>query len=191
MQANERDKELDKLALKAKQGDREALAKLLVHSGIKKLIYTIANDRVGSANADDMYQEVRLSISQKMDTWLGRAKITTWISRVTHNTCTDFLRKEKPSWIVITENIPEQRAEPEQIRKILLQEIRGLAENALRQIGEECAQLLRPFIEEGIGKNEILKRSQLPRTTFYRKWNDCYYALLRNFRKITHSSREK
>ena len=79
MEEREKDNGLHELALQAKHGDRKALERLLTDTELRNVIYKIAYERVGSTNADDMYQEVCSCIYQKVRTWRGKSKITDWV----------------------------------------------------------------------------------------------------------------
>jgi RNA polymerase sigma-70 factor (ECF subfamily) len=175
---------LYELALNAKQGDKDALEKLLVNREIKGVIYKIANEKVGHANADDVYQEVLACISQKICTWQGQAEITTWINRITRNTCVDFLRKAKPNWITVTEKTLEDSVEPEQFRKISARQILEITHSILQEMGEECRRLIGLYIIDGLEKQEIMEIVKLPKSTFYRKWKGCYTTLIQKIQKI-------
>lgn len=46
-------------------------------------------------DAKDITQEVFIKIYERMDSFKGEAKLSTWIYRITVNTCIDMLRKRK------------------------------------------------------------------------------------------------
>lgn len=177
--------ELQELALKAKHGDSDAVEKLLCHQEIKRVIYKVANEKVGQANAEDIYQDVLLCISQKLHTWQGQAGITTWINRITQNACIDFLRKTKPNWITITEKTPENSAEPEQFRKFSARQMLEITHTILQDMGAECRRLIGLYIVEGLEKKEIMEVVKLPKSTFHRKWKRCYNTLIQKIQKFS------
>lgn len=177
--------ELRKLALKAKHGEKDALEQLLCDQEIKSVIYKIANEKVGPANAEDIYQDVLLCISQKLHTWQGHAEITSWIHRITRNACIDFLRKTKPNWITITDEILENSAEPEQFRRISARQMIEITQTILQDMGEECKQLIGLYIVEGLEKKEIMEVVKLPKSTFHRKWKRCYDTLIQKVQKFS------
>jgi RNA polymerase sigma factor (sigma-70 family) len=172
------------LALKARDGNTEALEKLLVDQEIKKVIYKIANEKVGQVNAEDVYQEVLACISQKIHTWQGHAEITTWTGRITRNICIDFLRKTKPNWLMITDTTPEESVEPEQLQRTSAREMIEIAERTLLNMGKECQQLLRSYIVEGLEKKEIMGIVKLPKSTFHRRWKMCYNTLIEKIQQF-------
>lgn len=50
--------------------------------------------------AEDMFQEVFLKVSEKLDTYEGRASVKTWLLSITMNTCRDFLKSAYHSRVV-------------------------------------------------------------------------------------------
>ena len=48
------------------------------------------------ADSEDAVQEVFIRVWQKIKTYDGRAKFTTWLYKITMNICIDILRKSKP-----------------------------------------------------------------------------------------------
>lgn len=170
--------------MQAKQGDRTALEQLLEHQELKRVIYKIANARVGQTNADDVHQEVLMSIAQKIHTWHGEAEITTWVDRITRNACVDFLRRAKPNRLLLTETTPDKSVEPDQFRRASLREMREITGQILQKMEEQCQQLLSPYLVEGVDKREVMAMADLPRSTFHRKWKACYEGLVKKIQKF-------
>lgn len=48
-----------------------------------------------AGDADDIAQEVFLKAYRSLERFRGQAKVSTWLYRITVNTCHDFLRKKK------------------------------------------------------------------------------------------------
>lgn len=181
---SDRTSTLGELAVQAKHGNRTALEQLLGHQELKRVIYHIANAKVGHTNADDVYQEVLISISQKIHTWQGEAEITTWADRITRNACVDFFRRARPSRLLLLETTPENTVEPDQFRIFSIQEMQEITRNMLRKMGDKCWQLLNPYLVEGLDKKEIMAMMDLPRSTFHRKWKGCYELLVKKIQKF-------
>ena len=174
---------LHTLAVRAKNGDTDALEELLRDQEIKHVIYNIANTKVGNADADDIYQDVRLKIFEKIHTWQERAKITSWVGTITHNACFDFLRKTKPDRIIVTAALPEMPVDAPQIQWLATQQMTAITHNAIQKLEGMCRQFMELYIVEGLDKKEIMTRLSVSRSAFYRKWNPCYNALLRTIQK--------
>jgi len=104
---------LHDLARLAQSGDQEALSRLLRHPDIMRLILTMARHRVGTADADDVYQEVCLRIALKLHTWQETGKLTNWIRRMTVNCCYKILqqqtqeREKQQGWKTLVEVLQE------------------------------------------------------------------------------------
>jgi RNA polymerase sigma-70 factor (ECF subfamily) len=179
---------LGELAVQAKHGDRAALDQLLGHQELKRVIYKIANAKVGQTNADDVYQEVLISISQKIHTWQGEAEITTWADRITRNACVDFLRRAKPNRLLLMETTPDNMVEPDQLQTCSVQEMLEITQEMLLKMGSECQKLLNPFLIEGVEKKKIMAMVELPRATFHRKWKGCYEVLVKKIQNFCNFS---
>jgi RNA polymerase sigma-70 factor (ECF subfamily) len=77
---------------RAAAGDRRAVAALVArHSpGVLALARRILRD---SAEAEDVTQDVFLRAWKALPTWEPRAKLSTWLYRVTTNLCLDRMRR--------------------------------------------------------------------------------------------------
>ncbi|HEY3592442.1 MAG TPA: RNA polymerase sigma factor [Polyangiaceae bacterium] len=86
------------------QGDAAAFRILsdLHLSKIMNFAYRLLHDR---AEAEDVAQETFLRLWKDASRYEGKAKVTTWLHRITHNLCVDRLRarREKPSSDTIDE----------------------------------------------------------------------------------------
>src|SRR3712207_5382238 len=84
------------LAAQALRGDRAAFQRLLERH--YDLIYRIARRYVGSAaDAEDIAQEVCLTLVTRLGQYRGRSRFSTWLCSVAINACRDFLRRRKSS----------------------------------------------------------------------------------------------
>lgn len=84
------------LTARALRGDRDAFGRLVErHYG---LIYRIAYRYLGSAaDAEDIAQEVCLTLATKLGYFKGRSRFTTWLISIVINQCRDSLRRRKSS----------------------------------------------------------------------------------------------
>lgn len=79
---------------RAQNGDSAALEKLLL--AYEKKVYNIAYRLMGSdADAADMAQESLIKIYRGVKSFKGQASFSSWVYRLTVNTCMDGLRKRK------------------------------------------------------------------------------------------------
>jgi len=81
------------LVQKAARGDVEAFGRLVRdHSG---LVYRVALRILGSEDAQDASQEVWIRVWQNIKKFRGESSFSTWLYKITVNTCLSARRKEK------------------------------------------------------------------------------------------------
>lgn len=85
----------DELLIKrAQQGESKALEELIF--ACEKRVYNISYRFMGNeADAYDMAQESLIKIYKGISTFKGESSLSSWIYRLTVNTCMDGLRKRK------------------------------------------------------------------------------------------------
>lgn len=77
-----------------KSGDPKALGELL--TSFQRRMYTICNRMLGSVeDASDATQDALLKVISGLDSYTGKAKFSTWVYRITLNTCYDRMRADK------------------------------------------------------------------------------------------------
>ena len=80
------------LALRASRGDVEAFSRLVQeHSG---LVYRVSLRIVGAVGAQDASQEVWIRVWRNIKNFRGDSAFSTWLYRITVNTCLSARRKE-------------------------------------------------------------------------------------------------
>ena len=104
------------LVAAASSGSRAAFETLLRrHYG---RIHGIAWQLTGSrADADDVAQDVCLALVEKIASFRGEAKFTTWLTGITFNACRDFRRKRRSlsgmiDRLTVLAGIQEAHADP-------------------------------------------------------------------------------
>ena len=81
------------LALRARDGEREAFGLLLERH--YDLIYRLAFRFCGhAADAEDIAQDVCVGLPQKLSSFRGEARFSTWLYRVVLNACRDRFRRQ-------------------------------------------------------------------------------------------------
>ena len=82
------------LIRKAKQGDMLAFEELILKH--EKIVYNLALRMMNhSEDAQDIAQEVFLKAYRSLANFDERSAFSTWLYRITHNTCIDEMRKRK------------------------------------------------------------------------------------------------
>lgn len=82
------------LIRKAKQGDMHAFEELILKH--EKIVYNLALRMMNhSEDAKDISQEVFLKAYRSLCNFDERSAFSTWLYRITHNTCIDEMRKRK------------------------------------------------------------------------------------------------
>lgn len=80
------------LALRARDGERDAFRQLLERH--YDLIYRVAYRFFGNAaDAEDVAQDVCVGLCDKLRSYRGEARFTTWLYRVALNACRDRARR--------------------------------------------------------------------------------------------------
>ena len=80
------------LVARASRGDVEAFRQLVQeYSG---LVFRVAHRTVGAANAQDASQEVWVRVWRNIKGFRGESAFSTWLYRITVNTCLSLRRKE-------------------------------------------------------------------------------------------------
>jgi len=82
------------LVLAAAAGDRAAFAELLKrhYDRIHALAWQLTGSR---ADADDIAQDVCCALVEKVGSFRGEAKFTTWLCGITFNACRDLARRRR------------------------------------------------------------------------------------------------
>lgn len=78
----------------AQGGNHDAFARL-VHSHDETVLKVALRITGSQSEAQDIYQEVFLKVYKKLGCFRFDSSFSTWISRITTNTCLDYLRKAR------------------------------------------------------------------------------------------------
>lgn len=86
----------------------------------KGRVFSTAYRMVGNRpDAEDITQDVFIKVFKHMDAFRGEAAISTWIYRITVNTCFDFLRKRKRQAAVPLEDVPEPSTPSQGLKRLI------------------------------------------------------------------------
>lgn len=146
-------------------------------------IHRLAASLVGPGAADDVVQEVFISVHKHLGSFRGAARFSTWLHRVTLNACSAALRKRQPDALEFAPEPaapggPAQAGERAQLRERLawaLGRLPGEQREAvtLREIGEldyaEIAEVLGTNI--GTVKSRISRGRAALRDLLSKRWD--------------------
>ncbi len=98
------------LLTRVRAGDEEAWRRLI--DLLNPLISKIIRNQVRrTTDHDDLAQEAFTKIFLKLDQFAGKQPFTHWVSRLTVNTCYDWLRRQKVRPLVTYSDLGETQAE--------------------------------------------------------------------------------
>lgn len=98
------------LAARCLAGDRDAFEGLYRQHADR--LYNLAYRMAGSADAEDLLQDVFLQAYRKLGTYKGESSLGTWLYRLTVNLCLDHLRSRQGKMAQVTGSIDEEDADP-------------------------------------------------------------------------------
>ena len=160
----------EELAAKVSGGDREAFNVLVerYQSKIINMAYTMLSSREDSYDAA---QEVFIRVYRNIEKFKGGSSFSTWIYRITSNTCTDMLRKRvrRISAVSITESDDDDRAplelkdtSPTPEETVEKNEVQKAVRAALAELPYEHRQIIALYDIEGLSYQEISEIIKCP-----------------------------
>jgi len=140
------------------QGDAQAFQQL-VDSGIDRVV-SIARRMLGDeAEAEDIAQEVFLRLWKQADKWEGgRAQVSTWLYRVTVNSCIDRMRGRREETV---DELPEMPGEATQQLALEESDLQEYVEAALQKLPERQRAALVMFHYENLSMNEVAETMEI------------------------------
>lgn len=148
-EARKADQELmDRVA----HGDAQAFQQL-VDAGIDR-VTSVARRMLGDdAEAEDIAQEVFLRLWRQAEKWDGgRAQVSTWLYRVTVNSCIDRLRGRREDTV---EELPEVRGEATQQQKLEEGDLQEYVDRAMQKLPERQRMALALFHYENLSMSDV------------------------------------
>ena len=134
------------------QGDAQAFQQL-VDAGIDRVV-AVARRMLGDeAEAEDIAQEVFLRLWRQAEKWDGgRAQVSTWLYRVTVNSCIDRLRSRREETV---EELPEVRGEATQHHRLEETDLQEYVDHAMQKLPERQRLALVLFHYENLSMSEV------------------------------------
>lgn len=142
------------------KGDREAFSTLMRRH--EDLVFSVAVRVMGDRQAAlDATQETFLTVYRKADRFRGEAAFTTWLYKVTTNTCYDLLRKMRRRH---TEPLPETNDPPDLGAQGGFEsvDLKPLIETALAELPRDFAVAVVLSDIEGLSLAEIAEVVDAP-----------------------------
>ena len=125
-------------------------------------VYRLAYRMVGVSDAEDVTQETFVAIYKSLTSFRGQAKLSTWVYRVTVNTCLTWRRRQRPEEVSLLDDFEpaDDRYDVEKQALRLLGQER--VEQALAELDE--AHRLPVILHElhGLTYREIAETMQIP-----------------------------
>ena len=125
----------DEMLMKDIQAGNQQAFQYLVNQNLASL-HGFAQRMLGNhSDAEDVVQETFLRVWNKAHTWKsGKAKLSTWLHRITHNLCIDWQRKPKLQTTTLEQDV-EQDTE-HSIESLQREETARAVERALQKLPE-------------------------------------------------------
>ena len=94
------------LAARCRRGEPGAFEAL--YQAHAPRLFGLACRMVGRTEAEDLLQEIFLSVHKKIGLYKGEAALGTWLFRLATNACLDFLRSRSARFAKVAEPVDEQ-----------------------------------------------------------------------------------
>ena len=128
---------------------------LLVNHFKKSIYFQIRRIVITHENTDDVVQEVFIKCWNKLNTFNGKSKLSTWIYRVTYNEAIQWIRKNRKEYHL---NISEIQTDNQPTTNIFYKdadEISILLEKAILQLPEKQKMVFQLKYFEDLSYKEI------------------------------------
>jgi len=133
-------------------GDGPAFSELVRRH--QHLVYNLCCRIVGvPEEAEDLTQEIFIRLLDKVSSWRGEAKFTTWLYRLALNHCRDHLRRRRPETVEPPDSLADFKPGPEQQAET--NDIRDRVEKALAALPPDWRTVVFLRDVEGLSYNEI------------------------------------
>lgn len=140
------------LMARVSQGDAQAFQQL-VDSGIERVL-AVARRMLGDdMEAEDVAQDVFLRLWRQADRWEGgRAQVSTWLYRVTVNSCIDRMRARREETV---DELPEVSSEATQQQTLEEEDLQNYMDKAFQGLPERQRVALILFHYENLSMNAV------------------------------------
>ena len=141
------------------KGDTKAYTQLV--NRYKDLVYTLAIRMVRNREeAEEVAQDTFIKVFKSLDKFKGDSKFSTWIYKVTYNTCLDRIKKNKKHLndVPIDEfTFNKLETIDNALDNLIKEEKNRLIKNCINKLPEDSSALLTLFYFEDLSLEEISK----------------------------------
>ncbi|WP_178987801.1 RNA polymerase sigma factor [Winogradskyella schleiferi] len=150
-----------------KNGDTNAYAQLV--DLYKDLVYTLALRMLKHREeAEEVAQDAFVKVFKSLDNFKGDSKFSTWIYKVTYNTCLDRIKKNKKylNNVAIDEfTFNKLDVIDNALENMIMNEKQALIRNCVAELPEETSALLTLFYFEDLSLDEISQITNIEANT--------------------------
>ena len=170
---------LHDLVARSQQHDAQAFAQLMTHTqtGVYNLAYRILGNR---EEAEDLTQEVFLRVWRVLPEFRGDSKFTTWLYRITSNTCLNRRRQLRAHLYQVDSEstlLQTPTPEPGPAEQTSETDRRQRIWTAVQQLPRKYAVVITLFYQEQLSYQEIAEVLSLPLGTVKAHLNRARKAL--------------
>lgn len=155
------------LLQKIREGNTQAFSELV--DAYKNLVYTLASRMLGNREeAEEVSQDTFIKVFKSLSHFKGDSKFSTWIYRITYNTCLDRIKQNKrQNTIVDIDHVKDVSfvTMNNALDKMILEERRELIKKSLNSLPAKDAGLLTLFYFEEQSLAEMEKTMNIPDRT--------------------------
>lgn len=141
------------------KGDTKAYAQLV--NRYKDLVYTLAIRMLKHREeAEEVAQDAFVKVFRSLNRFKGDSKFSTWIYRITYNTCLDRIKKNKKHFNdVAIDEITFNKLDTidNALDHLIKEEKHTLIKNCINKLPEDSSALLTLFYFEELSLDEISK----------------------------------
>lgn len=183
--------EIFRLAERAAKGDFLALVALLTNplvqrrilEMVKKLSRTYFGNNVGFYDAEDLAQDVRLRVIDRIGQYKGEGRIFVWLYCIARNICIDMLRKSSMASHRVDIEELSNRPDRTELRRTNMNEDLVTLDMALSELSENERSVLQ-LRSEGYTFEEIAATTGSSRSAVERVFKKARAKILEAFKEF-------
>ena len=139
------------------EGDKQAMD-TLIQSHWERVYHHCLRMVQEEASAEDLTQETFIHAFTHLASFQQRARFSTWVWRIAHNLCLNYLRRRKQEYPLIEEIVP---ATPETVEAPIFAHL----EEAMEVLDEKHREVFQLYDIEHMPQKEIAEKLGIPHGT--------------------------